>query len=165
MHVLQPGQGAYPGRHRVLSTPDTVTWGYLPNAVARPVLTMADGDTVSIDTVSHEGVLEDQGRDPVAYFASHGVKRDEVIDDAVDIAVSGIVHDYDDDGPHVVCGPIAVSGARPGDVLKIDVLALDLRTPYGVISNRHGLGALPGEFPETAPRLAAERTPPARATG
>ena len=151
MQVLQPGQGDYPGRHRVLSTLDTVTWGYLPNATSRPVLTMADGDTVTVDTLSHEGVLEDQGRDPVAYFASHGVKRDGVLDDAVAVASSGIVHDYVADGPHVVTGPLAVTGARPGDILKIDVLALDLRTPYGVISSRHGLGALPGEYPQTPP--------------
>jgi acetamidase/formamidase len=30
----------------------------------------------------------------------------------------------------------------------VDVLQLAMRTPYGVISNRHGLGCLPGEFPE-----------------
>jgi acetamidase/formamidase len=52
-------------------------------------------------------------------------------------------------GPHVVTGPISVAGAMPGDVLRVEVLRLDLRTPYGVVSNRHGLGALPGEFPET----------------
>jgi len=34
------------------------------------------------------------------------------------------------------------------------VLDLALRTPYGVISNRHGLGALPGEFPEGPARTA-----------
>jgi acetamidase/formamidase len=33
-------------------------------------------------------------------------------------------------------------------VLKIDVLDLQLRVPYGVVSNRHGKGALPGEYPE-----------------
>src|SRR5439155_8685115 len=75
-------------------------------------------------------------------------KPDAVLADAVDLAACGIEHDYDADGPHVVTGPIAVRGARPGDILKVEVLELDLRTPYGVISNRHGLGALPGEFPD-----------------
>jgi acetamidase/formamidase len=32
--------------------------------------------------------------------------------------------------------------------LKVEVLALQPRVPYGVISNRHGKGALAGEFPE-----------------
>lgn len=55
---------------------------------------------------------------------------------------------HDGPGPHVVTGPVAVRGARPGDVLKVEVLRLQLRVPYGVISNRHGKGALPGEYPE-----------------
>ena len=151
MLSLQPGDGRYPGRHALQATPDTVTWGYLPNAVSRPVLTVDDGDTVTVDTLSHEGVLEDQGRDPLSYFASHGVAAASVLRDAVDLAASGLAHDYEADGPHVVTGPIAVRGARPGDVLRVEVLALDIRTPYGVISNRHGLGALPGEYPETPP--------------
>ena len=54
----------------------------------------------------------------------------------------------EEDGPHVVTGPIAVQGAQPGDVLRIDVLELEPRVPYGVVSNRHGRGALPGEYPE-----------------
>jgi acetamidase/formamidase len=48
----------------------------------------------------------------------------------------------------VVTGPIAVRGAEPGDVLKIEVLDLGLRVPYGVVSSRESLGALPGEYPE-----------------
>jgi acetamidase/formamidase len=51
------------------------------------------------------------------------------------------------DGPHVVTGPIGVRGAQPGDLLKITVVELLQRVPYGVISNRHGRGALPGEYP------------------
>jgi acetamidase/formamidase len=35
-------------------------------------------------------------------------------------------------------------------VLKVEVLSLTPRVPYGVISNRHGKGALPKEFPENA---------------
>ena len=33
-------------------------------------------------------------------------------------------------------------------MLKVEILAAQPRVPYGVISNRHGKGALPGEFPE-----------------
>ena len=129
------------------STPETVRWGWLPNASSTPVLSVADGSTVTIDTVSHEGMLEDQGRDPVAYFGAHGVPADEVPADQVAIAASGIEHDFDE-GPHIVTGPIRVEGARPGDVLRVRVNSLGLRTAFGVISNRHGLGCLAGEFPE-----------------
>jgi acetamidase/formamidase len=152
MQLLQPDDGSIPGQHYLRSTPETILWGYLPNAAAPPVLTVDGGETVTVDTLSHEGVLEDQGRNPIAYFGGHGVKPDGVLTDAAAVAASGIAHDYDADGPHVVTGPIAVRGARPGDILKVDVLELALRTPYGVISNRHGLGALPGEFPEGSAR-------------
>ena len=39
--------------------------------------------TATIDTVSHEGILEDQGRDPEAWFGERGVARADVLDDAV----------------------------------------------------------------------------------
>jgi acetamidase/formamidase len=47
----------------------------------------------------------------------------------------------------VVTGPIRVRGAQPGDLLKMTVVETLPRVPYGIISNRHGRGALPGEFP------------------
>ena len=68
---------------------------------------MGSGQTVTIDAVSHEGILEDQGRDPLEYFGGHGVE-----------------------------------GAEVGDVLKIETLEATPRVPYGVVSSRHGRGAL-----------------------
>jgi acetamidase/formamidase len=111
------------------------------------VLTVSSGDTVVVDTVSHEGVLEDQGRDPEAFFGGHGVPADAVLADAVAIAASRLRPAGTEGGPHVVTGPIAVRGAQPGDVVTVEVLELQLRAGYGVISNRHGKGALPGELP------------------
>jgi acetamidase/formamidase len=35
----------------------------------------------------------------------------------------------------------------PGDLLKVTVLETLPRVPYGIVSNRHGRGALPGEYP------------------
>ena len=142
--AARPPRGAH-----LRSSPETVLWGHLPNRTAEPVLSVASGAVVTVDTVSHEGILEDQGRDPVAYFGEHGVPKSMVLEDAKKIAASDIEHDFAADGPHVVTGPVAVRGARPGDVLRIDVLDLAPRVPYGVISNRHGKGALPGEYPES----------------
>ena len=144
--VLQSGRGRRVG-HYVTSTPDTVMWGFLPNRDARPVRTVRSGELVTFDTVSHEGILEDQGRDPVAYFRGKGVTAAQVMDDAAAIARSELAHDFADDGPHIVTGPVHVTGARPGDVLRVDVVGLVPRAPYGVVSNRHGKGALPGEMP------------------
>ena len=134
----------------VPSTLQTVMWGYLPNAASKPVLTVPSGSTVVFDTVSHEGILEDQGRDPVKYFGSKGVPANMVLKDAIAITSSTMAHDFAKDGPHIVTGPVAIEGAEPGDVLKIEVLAIVPRVPYGVVSNRHGKGALSGEFPENA---------------
>ncbi len=131
-------------------TPDSIRWGYLPDNAAKPVLSIKSGATVTFDTLSHEGILEDQGRDPVKFFAGFGVPADQVLNDAKALTASSVAHDFAKDGPHVVIGPIAVEGAQPGDVLKVEMISLLPRVPYGVISNRHGKGALPGEFPENA---------------
>ncbi|NQX13538.1 acetamidase/formamidase family protein [Microbacteriaceae bacterium VKM Ac-2855] len=145
--VLQPGEQVAADADYLPATLDTVLWGRLPCASDRVVLTVDSGAEVTIDTLSHEGVLEDQGRDPRAFFGAHGVHSDGVLADAVALAASSYRRDPATDGPHVVTGPIAVRGARPGDVLKLTLLEATPRVPYGVISNRHGRGALPGEYP------------------
>jgi len=143
--TLQPGRGPIHGRHYLASPPDQVRWGYVPSVGSDPVLRIRSGDTVTVDTVSHEGILEDQGRDPVAYFAGHGVPREQVLADAVSIASEyhRTTRNFDVDGPHVVTGPVYVTGAEPGDVLKVETLSALPRVPYGVVSSRHGKGALP----------------------
>lgn len=147
--ILQPGQGRIKGDSYLSSTPDDVLWGYVPTVHATPVMTMRSGRTVTIDALSHEGILEDQGRNPLEYFGSLGVGRSSVLQDAVDIAAGyrRTERRFDVDGPHIVTGPIAVEGAEPGDVLKIETLDVVPRVPYGVVSSRHGKGglaALPG---------------------
>ncbi|MGB8128396.1 MAG: acetamidase/formamidase family protein [Candidatus Angelobacter sp.] len=134
----------------VPATPDSIRWGFLPDNAAKAVLTVPSGATVTFDTVSHEGILEDQGRDPAKYFGGFGVLANQVLNDAKAIAASSVVHDFVKDGPHVVMGPVALENAQPGDVLKVEMVSLVPRVPYGVVSNRHGKGALPGEFPENS---------------
>lgn len=135
-----PGDATY-----LPSSTDHVMWGRLPCAKDAPVLGIDAGSEVVIDTISHEGILEDQGRDPRAYFGAAGI--DEVLDDAIALAASDHPRTWGVDGPHVTTGPIEVHGARVGDLLAIRVLETVPRVPYGVISNRHGRGALPGEYP------------------
>ncbi|WP_404429945.1 acetamidase/formamidase family protein [Microbacterium lacus] len=147
--ILQPGVGDIHGDHYLRATTDKVLWGRLPCRTDAPVLTVAPGATITIDTVSHEGMLDDQGSDPRAYFRAHGVHDSAVLIDAIDIAAN-VSRDPGADGPHVINGPIRVEGALPGDLLKITVVRLDPRVPYGVISSRHGKGALAGELPRHA---------------
>lgn len=129
----------------IASTPDTVRWGTLPLPGDRPVATVESDDILRIDTVSHEGLLEDQGRDPLAFFHAQGVRDEDVLADAIDIA--GRVEHPQGAGPHVITRSIAVKDVHPGDWLAIDVLSLKPRVPYGVISNRDGKGVLMGGLP------------------
>ncbi|NUQ88232.1 MAG: acetamidase, partial [Glycomyces artemisiae] len=118
MTLLQPLADYDGADHYLPSRPDTVQWGRLPNAAAAPVLKVWSGDTVCFDTVSHEGLLEDQGGDPAAFFGANGIG--EVLQDAARIARECVREP--DAGPHIVTGPVQVAGADPGDVLEVEVL-------------------------------------------
>lgn len=143
--VLQPGTGPIRSSTYLPADVDAVLWGRLPCATDAPALKVEPGAEVTFDTISHEGILEDQGRDPRAFFEGHGAV--DVLDDAIALAASDTTHTPGPDGPHVVSRPVHVSGARPGDLLAMTVVETLPRVPYGVVSNRHGRGALPGELP------------------
>src|SRR6202790_5740204 len=83
---LQPGQGTRTGDVYLSSQPDQVLWGYVPNVHTSPVTRMRSGQTITIDALSHEGILEDQGRNPVEFFGRYGVTENAVLDDAKAIA-------------------------------------------------------------------------------
>ncbi|MFT0696102.1 acetamidase/formamidase family protein [Acinetobacter bereziniae] len=159
---IQLKEGEYKGNYYVPSTLSTITWGYLPNKDAKPVLSVPSGSTVTFDTVSHEGLLEDQGRDAEKFFKSKGVQDEYILDEAKTITKSHLKHDFHKDGPHIVTGPIAIQGAQPGDILKVEVIKVEPRVPYGVISNRHGKGALVGEFPKKPQQADASAEHPER---
>src|SRR5258708_24492831 len=119
-------------------TPDSIRWGYLPDNAAKPILTVNSGATVTFDTLSHKGILEDHARHPGKYFSGFGVGPGQVLSDAQAVTSSSLVHEFAKDGPHIVVGPGSVGNAQPGDVLKVEMISLTPRVPYGVISNRHG---------------------------
>jgi len=81
--ILQPGIGDVTGDHYLPAAVENVFWGRLPCATDAPVLRIEPGATVTVDTVSHEGILEDQGKDPLAFFGAHGVAEEQVLEDAV----------------------------------------------------------------------------------
>ncbi len=169
LSILQPGRGRITGDHYLSAHADEIRWGYVPAIGSTPVMEMPSGQTVTIDTLSHEGILEDQGRDPVRYLHTKGVRRNEVLDDAVDVAkyYDRTTRNFDVDGPHVVIGPVYVKGAKKGDVLKVETLAATPRVPYGIVSSRHGKGALPQGPGGTAPAgiTLAEVMPPIETDG
>jgi acetamidase/formamidase len=136
--LVRRGDG---GRTIIGCGPETVHWGYLWGA-AEPIAVVPPGAEVTIDTVSHEGLVADQG-DPVSFFTRHGIPPEDVLADAVAVYTkvqhSGL-------GGHIVSGPIYVEGAEPGDILAVRVLEATPRTPYGVNAMRMNRGGLPGEF-------------------
>jgi acetamidase/formamidase len=120
------------------STPETVSWGYIA-ADLPPVLRVQSGQTVRIDTVSHQGINTKQ--DPVTYFGAAGIPPEQVLQDAQEIFNQ--VKRAAGAGPHVITGPVYIEGAQPGDMLEVRVLDVEFRVPYGVNSTGPGWGVLP----------------------
>ena len=139
--------GPSPDVH-VPSTPDTVVWGYLP-AGRLPVATVRSGQTVEIDTVSHQGLIN--GTDPVSFFGAHGIAASEVLPDAIEIYKKA--PRPKDAGAHVLTGPIAVEGAEPGDMLEVRIVDFKFRTPYGVNNSNKGTGVLPDVHSKPYPKV------------
>lgn len=140
---------------------NTMQWGFLPNKNSKPILTVPSKSIVTFDNLSSEGMVEDQGRDPVKFFGKFGVPKSEVLEDAIEICASNVEHNMVTDGPHIIIGPIAIEGAQPGDVLKVDMISMTPRVPYGIVGNRHGKGALPGEYPQNdGPKPGADKEHP-----
>jgi acetamidase/formamidase len=143
---------AFNRTYLVKSTPENVIWGELFKPSSTPILRVSSGARVVMETVSHEGILPDQG-DTSEFFAQGGIpqnpkstiSQDEILLDQLEVKANVT---KTGPGPHVITGPIYVEDAEPGDVLEVKTIAIDYRVPYGVISNRHGRGALPEEYPE-----------------
>ena len=109
LEILQPGVGPHGDGPYLPADPRHVFWGVLPCEADRPVLSIDSGDEVTIDTLSHEGLLDDQGSDPAAFFASHGVPREQVLDEVGPPQRVGAVGD-------AVLGDHVRGKARPGIV-------------------------------------------------
>ena len=136
--TAQSAPSRYSSNATVRSLPETVVWGYIA-ADLPPVLRIQSGQTVRIDTVTHQGINTMQ--DPVAYFGAAGIPPQQVLQDAKDIF--GQVKRAEGAGPHILTGPIYVAGARPGDMLEVRILDVEIRVPYGVNSAGPGSGVLP----------------------
>ena len=146
--VAQP-----PTEHVVPSRPETLSWGWFP-LDKPPVLTIASGDTVRIDTLSHAGAT--QTDHPVASLGELGIAPDQILQDVIDFWVSRDGRAREGRSGHVITGPIAIAGAAPGDVLEIQILELTTRVPYG-INNTGGTSgvfgrAYPGSRPDDTER-------------
>lgn len=126
--------------HDLKLTPANVHWGYY-DARLKPVLTIASGDSVRVETMVAGGLER---------LKLAGVPDAEIPDSLkqVETAVT-------DRGPgvHPLTGPIYVEGAEPGDVLEVHFLGFEFLHPYGVAGFRPGSGTLPDDFPSSIFKL------------
>lgn len=138
MSEVRPIESAIPFDATLVSTPDTVLWGYIA-ANLPPALTIQSGQTVEIETLSHQGLVA--AKDPEQFFADYGIAANEVLPDAKAL-YTGMKRPKGA-SVHVLTGPIYVDGAEPGDALEIRVRDIKFRVPYGVNNTGPGKGVLP----------------------
>jgi acetamidase/formamidase len=119
--------------HRLDASPNTVHWGYF-DAGLKPLLTIESGDTVTMSSVSGQPAqLPPPGsglKVPAALAAIHKEVQPKI------------------GGPHILTGPVAVRGARAGQVLEVRIKAIELHYDWGYNAIRPLAGALPDDFKE-----------------
>ena len=88
-----------------------MAWGYY-SASAKPVLRIASGDIVEVETLLTNGPSS---------LTNAGLPAADV-----QASVKAIYEKVTDKGPggHILTGPIYVEGAEPGDVLEVRVLRI-----------------------------------------
>ena len=116
--------------HRLDAAPDTVHWGFF-DAALPPLLTIESGDTVTVSTVS--GTPDVMPRPPLEVPPALAA-----IQDKVKQKLPG----------HICTGPIAVKGARAGQVLEVRIRDIELFCDWGYNVVRPLAGALPDDFAE-----------------
>ena len=121
-------------QHRLDAAADTVHWGFFDGTL-KPLLTVESGDTVTVSTVS--GGL-DQMPKPTGGAPLSLPKALSAIHAAVTPKL----------GPHICTGPIAVRGAKAGQVLEVRIKAIELHYDWGYNMIRPLMGALPDDFKE-----------------
>ena len=92
---LHTGAGPILGGTYLTATPASLRWGRLPTSDTAPVATIRPGSTITIDTVSHEGLLGDQGADPVAFFGRWGVPAAAVTPEILDQVMGAALSEAD----------------------------------------------------------------------
>jgi acetamidase/formamidase len=114
----------------IVATPTTVHWGHF-GADVKPIATIEPGDTVIITSVS--------GAPEVLPTQAGMTVRPELL--AIHAAVKPEI------GPHILTGPVAISGAMPGDALRVEIVDVALADDWGFNAIRPGFGTLPDDFP------------------
>ena len=115
--------------HNLPAGAGTCHWGFFDAALA-PVLTVASGDTVTIDTVSGPADILPEGGFEI--LPAHREVLAHVLPRA---------------RGHILTGPVAVEGAEPGDVLEIRIEAISPAQNWAYTAISPLRGTLPEDFP------------------
>ena len=109
-----------PATHRLEATPSTVAYGYYWSE-ARPVLRIASGDIIDVDTLltSTPNALQQAGVPP------------EKIQESLRSIVAEVTGDRRGPGGHILTGPVYVEGAQAGDALEVKILSISFPIDYG----------------------------------
>jgi acetamidase/formamidase len=121
----------YMATHRLDAAPETVHWGYFDGAL-NPVITVDPGDTVTISTVSGGRALM-----PKPDSGFNVPEELKAIQDTLQPKQGG---------SHILTGPIAVRGAKAGQVLEVRIKSVELNYDWGYNAIRPQAGALPNDF-------------------
>jgi acetamidase/formamidase len=131
--------------HYLRAQPENLSWGWIPTDKP-PALTIQSGETVRIDTISHHGSTQEE--DPVVFLGRYGVQPEEILPDVRDFWASKPERPREGrTGAHVLTGPIAITGAEPGDMLEVQILEVSTRVPYGFNSANAQGGVLSDSYP------------------
>ncbi|WP_424629930.1 acetamidase/formamidase family protein [Bradyrhizobium sp. SYSU BS000235] len=117
--------------HHLRAGSENCHWGFFESKL-KPILTIASGDEVTVDTVSGG---PDMLPDKTKFFIPPEMHE---IHEKNERMLPG----------HILTGPIAVEGAEPGDVLEIEILDIKLLTDWGWNMIRPLSGTLPDDFHE-----------------
>jgi len=123
---------AAPRDHHLPVSPETIHWGFFSRNL-RPVLEMRSGDTVTVECLTHHAnddharmIAGDSAAEAVFEWTPDRKRIDRRGAGPMDASVSGRGAG-EGFGVHICTGPIAVVGARPGDLLEIRILAMEPR--------------------------------------
>ena len=117
--------------HRLAASVETCHWGFF-DASLRPVLTVAPGDSIEIETVSgNDWNLPGEGFHIPPELLDIHARAERMLPG------------------HIMTGPVAIEGARPGDMLEVRIGEIRLRQDWGYNFSRPLAGTLPDDFHDT----------------
>ena len=118
--------------HHLPASPETIHWGYFSRAL-KPAIEVESGDYVTIETLTHhayddyERMIEgDPGAESVFRWTAEGKAVDRRGAGPLDGSALGRGAG-EGFGVHICTGPIAIAGAKPGDVVEVKILEITPR--------------------------------------